>query len=89
MNYLRRHDGMTKYDDDEVFPLWLIDQSAIVRTCIMHYTFRHDHVLDPEELRKSLVRLLHTGDWRKLAGRLRLNVRRTIPPDAVKRRNNP
>jgi hypothetical protein len=67
-----------KLEGDEVFPLHLLDQHTSSQSCIINFTFHYDHLLDVEKLRESLVQLLHTGDWRKLAGRLRINVRENI-----------
>lgn len=59
---------------DEIFPVHLIDQAAIVRSSIINYTFHYDSVLDANRLRDTLLELIQIGDWRKLGGRLRLNV---------------
>lgn len=59
---------------DEIYPVHFIDQASIVRSSLISYTFRYNHVLDARKLRDSLVILLTTGDWKKLAGRLRQNV---------------
>lgn len=59
---------------DEIYPVHFIDQAAIVRSSVISYSFRYEHVLDPQRLRESLSALLSSGDWRKLAGRLRQNV---------------
>ncbi len=40
---------------------------------------RFDDVMDPENLRMSLSRLLEIGDWKKLGARLRMNVSTTNP----------
>ncbi|KAI4861929.1 hypothetical protein F4820DRAFT_460575 [Hypoxylon rubiginosum] len=60
-------------ESDEIYPVHFIDQAAIIRSSIMSYSFRYNHVLDAQKLRDSLVMLLSSGDWRKLAGRLRKN----------------
>ncbi|OTA98481.1 hypothetical protein M426DRAFT_69733 [Hypoxylon sp. CI-4A] len=59
---------------DEIYPVHFIDQATILRSSVISYSFRYEHVLDPQRLRESLVTLLSSGDWRKLAGRLRQNV---------------
>lgn len=61
-------------DEDETFPAHIIDQSGIIRDVINNYVLRYDAVLDPAMLHDSLAALLRTGEWRKLGGRLRLNV---------------
>ncbi|KFY27957.1 hypothetical protein V493_03188 [Pseudogymnoascus sp. VKM F-4281 (FW-2241)] len=53
-----------------VYPLHMFDDTKQVRKMIMPWTFRFDAPLDAEKLRDALARLLDTGDWRKLAGRL-------------------
>lgn len=60
---------------DDVFPVHFIDQAGLIRASIISYTFRYNDVLDPEKLHDSLVRLLEIEDWKKLGGRLRLDVR--------------
>lgn len=67
-------------NDDEIYPVHFIDQGGIIRQSIINYTFRYDAVLDDGKLRDSLVQLLEIGDWQKLGGRLRLNVRGTNLP---------
>lgn len=67
-------------EDDEIYPVHFIDQGGIIRQSIINYTFRYHAVLDPGKLRDSLVQLLEIGDWRKLGGRLRLNVRMAENP---------
>lgn len=60
---------------DDIFPVHFLDQAGIIRGCIVSFTFRYNDVLDPEVLHDALVKLLEIEDWKKLAGRLRLNVR--------------
>lgn len=61
-------------DEYEVYPAHFIDQGGLIRDVISNYVLRYDAVLDPTILHDSLAALLRTGDWRKLGGRLRLNV---------------
>jgi hypothetical protein len=70
------------YDDDEVFPVHYFDDTAEHRSMVMCWTLRFDDILDADALHTSLVKLLDIGDWRKLGGRLRLNVRYPTVPDA-------
>jgi len=63
---------------DTIYPVHFIDQAAIVKSSLISYTFRYDHVLDTKRLRDSLALLLGSGDWRKLGGRLRQNVSDTL-----------
>ncbi|OTA61600.1 hypothetical protein K449DRAFT_395664 [Hypoxylon sp. EC38] len=65
--------GTLSSQSDEIYPVHFIDQAAIVRSSIISYTFRYGCVLDAQKLRESLVALLSSGDWKKLAGRLRRN----------------
>ncbi|KAI0145603.1 hypothetical protein GGR57DRAFT_517093 [Xylariaceae sp. FL1272] len=58
---------------DEVFPVHLIDQTALVRSSLISYTFKYEEVLDAIKLRDSLSILLVSKEWRKLGGRLRVN----------------
>ena len=60
---------------DDVFPVHFIDQAGLIRESIINYTFQFNDVLDAEKLHHSLVNLLGMGDWKKLGGRLRLDVR--------------
>lgn len=60
---------------DDIFPVHFIDQGGIIRASIISYTFRYNDVLVPGKLHDALVKLLGTGEWRKLGGRLRRNVR--------------
>ena len=63
-----------KVPSDEVIPLHYLDDQFYTRALVLHFFSRFDDVLDPEKLRQALDRLLHIGGWRKLGGRLRLNV---------------
>lgn len=64
---------------DEILPMFDFDSRPQVRDIIIGWTLRFDDVLDADVLNVSLSRLLEIGDWRKLGGRLRQNVR-TVPP---------
>jgi hypothetical protein len=59
---------------DQVFPTHCFDDTVPNRHMVMCWTMRFEDVLDVEKLHASLARLLDIGDWRKLGGRLRLNV---------------
>ncbi|KAI8627728.1 hypothetical protein F5Y19DRAFT_441035 [Xylariaceae sp. FL1651] len=58
---------------DEVFPVHLIDQTALVRSSLISYTFKYEQVLDASKLRDSLSTLLASKEWRKVGGRLRVD----------------
>jgi hypothetical protein len=61
-------------DDDEVYPLFFLDNLSTGRVIVLSETLRFDAVLDPIKLRDGLTRLIQHGDWRKLGGRLRARV---------------
>jgi hypothetical protein len=65
-----------KVETDDVYPLHMLDNTEPLRGTVVTWTLRFDDVLDADKLHDSLSRLLDMGDWRKLGGRLRLNVRR-------------
>lgn len=78
MDSLWRMLGKTpqKVETDDVYPLHMLDDTKTLRGIVVTWTLRFDDVLDADTLRDSLSRLLEIGDWRKLGGRLRLNVRK-------------
>ncbi|KAI9035563.1 uncharacterized protein KD926_003265 [Aspergillus affinis] len=61
-------------DPYEAFPVHFIDQAGIIRDSIITYTFRYNYILEPTKLQDALVRLLQSGDWRKMSGRLRRQI---------------
>ncbi|KAH7094420.1 hypothetical protein FB567DRAFT_3133 [Paraphoma chrysanthemicola] len=60
------------FDDDEIFPVGMLDGTKTLRNIVVTWTLRFNDVLDADLLHSSLSRLLETGDWRKAGGRLRL-----------------
>ncbi|KAM0392037.1 hypothetical protein ACHAQC_006850 [Fusarium culmorum] len=66
-------DQQPKFDDDDVYPAMLLDDTKAQRDMILHWTFHFNDVLDAEKLRTSLAMLIDIGDWRKLGGRYRIN----------------
>ncbi|KAJ9136939.1 Transferase family domain-containing protein [Pleurostoma richardsiae] len=58
---------------DEVQPVHFFDDLDSYRGLVMCWTLVFEDVLDAEKLRDALARLLETGEWRRLGGRLRLN----------------
>ncbi|KAJ5027556.1 hypothetical protein PSV08DRAFT_405288 [Bipolaris maydis] len=56
-----------------IYPLHMFDYTNLNRN-IVQWIFRFNDILDPEKLESALVKLLSTGDWRKLGGRLRRNI---------------
>lgn len=61
-------------DDDEVYPLFFLDNLSTGRVIVLSEALRFDAVLDPIKLRDGLTKLIQQGDWRKLGGRLRTQV---------------
>lgn len=61
--------------DHIVYPVHLLDNAHDYRKLFMSYIFRFNNALDSEKLADSLSTLLETGDWKKLGGRFRFNVR--------------
>jgi hypothetical protein len=59
---------------DTIVPLHSLDDNDIFRSIILNFTFCFDDVLDADKLYLSLEKLLSREDWRKLGGRMRLNV---------------
>lgn len=64
----------TVEEPDDLYPLHYFDDTTINRSMIMCWSMKFDDVLDPEALRDSLSQVLDMGDWRKLGGRLKVNV---------------
>jgi hypothetical protein len=65
-----------RVETDQVYPLHMLDDTKTLRGIVVTWTLRFDDVLDADKLHDALSRLLDIGDWRKLGGRLRLNVRK-------------
>ena len=61
-------------DTDEIYPAHMLDDTPTLRSIVVTWMLRFDDVLDADALHASLARLLEIGDWRKLGGRLRLDV---------------
>ncbi|CZS85771.1 unnamed protein product [Fusarium graminearum] len=66
-------DQQPKFDDDDVYPAMLLDDTKAQRDMVLHWTFHFNDVLDTEKLRTSLATLIDIGDWRKLGGRYKIN----------------
>ena len=60
--------------NDDVYPVHYYDDDAMLRSIMVLWSFVYNDVLDAEKLHSSLARLLEKEGWRKLGGRLRLNV---------------
>jgi hypothetical protein len=52
----------------------MLDDTKTLRGIVVTWTLRFNDALDADKLHTSLSRLLEIGDWRKLGGRLRINV---------------
>lgn len=63
-------------DGDTVTPVYAFDDTALNRVMPVCQVLRFPNVMDADTLRTSLGTLLEIGDWRKLRGRWRLDVRR-------------
>jgi len=62
-------------ETDDIYPVHMLDDTKSLRDIVVTWTLRFNDVLDADKLHVSLSRLLEIGDWRKVGGRLRLNVR--------------
>lgn len=60
---------------DEVYPLHFLDNLSTGRVIVLSETLRFDQVLDANKLHDGLAKLIQQGHWRKLGGRLRMQVR--------------
>jgi hypothetical protein len=65
---LRRREQPARVPGDTVIPLVELPPEYY---CTVEVLFRFDHVLDANKLRQSLAKLMETGNWRQLGGRLR------------------
>lgn len=63
-----------RYSDDKIYPLYRLDTTKTLKSIVVTWTLRFDDVLSAEKLHFSLEKLLEIGDWRKVGGRLQLNV---------------
>ncbi|KAF2815249.1 uncharacterized protein BDZ99DRAFT_506437 [Mytilinidion resinicola] len=59
-------------DNDDVYPVHMLDDTKTLRNIVVTWTLRFNDVLDADKLHASLSKLLDIGDWRKVGGRLRL-----------------
>lgn len=64
---------------DDVVLLRHFDDNPIMRKIVVNFVLKFDDVLGPGKLRQALERPVTREDgWRKLTGRLRLNVRTSV-----------
>jgi hypothetical protein len=72
MSLSTERDDTPRQVEDDVYPVFTLDDNETLRGIIVTWTLRFNDVLDAEKLHKSLWRLLESGDWRKLGGRLHM-----------------
>jgi hypothetical protein len=65
-------------DTDEIWRTSWIDESKFIRSVNVCCALRFNDVLDAGKLHDALVRLVEKDGWRKLGGRVRLNVRSLV-----------
>ncbi len=63
-----------RFPTDEVVQGHVLDDTATNREIGMTWTLRFEDVLDADKLHGALARLLEIGNWRKIGGRLKLDV---------------
>lgn len=68
-----------RFEGDDVYPVHTMDSLQTIRDYANIWTLCFNDVLSPELLREALAKLIETGDWRKIGGRLRSRVRKSIP----------
>jgi hypothetical protein len=61
-------------ESDDIYPVHMLDDTKTLRSIVVTWTLCFNDVLDAQKLHASLSRLLEIGDWKKVGGRLRLNV---------------
>lgn len=66
--------GGDKGDGHDIYPLHMLDDTKGCREHFLAWTLRFNDALDAQQLLVALSKLLEIGDWRKLGGRLSLNV---------------
>ncbi|KAI2484674.1 hypothetical protein Ptr902_03614 [Pyrenophora tritici-repentis] len=65
-------DSSHLYENDIVYPVHGLDDTKTFRDTLLTWSMCFNDPLDADKLQKSLTKLLSTGDWKKLGGRLRL-----------------
>jgi hypothetical protein len=63
-----------RIESDDVYPVHMLDNSKTLRSIVVTWTLCFNDSLDADNLHASLSKLLEIGDWRKVGGRLRLQV---------------
>ncbi|KAJ4127830.1 hypothetical protein NW768_008108 [Fusarium equiseti] len=59
---------------DTILPVYYFDDTPLLRNYVQCSTLRFNDVLDAEMLKESLSRVIALPGWRKLGGRVRMNV---------------
>jgi hypothetical protein len=60
---------------DTVIPVFYFDDTPLLRNYVQCSTLRFNDVLNATMLKESLSRVIALPGWRKLGGRIRMNVR--------------
>ena len=63
---------------DTILPVYYFDDTPLLRNYVQCSTLRFNDVLDAEMLKESLSRVIALPGWRKLGGRVRMDVRTPI-----------
>jgi hypothetical protein len=63
---------------DTVLPVFYFDDTPLLRNYVQCSTLRFNDALDATMLRDSLSRVIALPGWRKLGGRIRINVRANL-----------
>lgn len=61
-------------EKDIVIPFHYLDDMWHNKALLLDFTYRFDDLLDADMLKSSLERLMEMDGWRKLGGRVRINV---------------
>jgi hypothetical protein len=59
---------------DMIMPVYYFDDTPLLRNSVQCWALRFNDILDPDMLQRSLSLLIEREGWRKLGGRIRLNV---------------
>jgi hypothetical protein len=65
---------------DTILPVYYFDDTPLLRNCVQCWTLRFNEPLDAGMLHRSLSDVLDRPGWRKLGGRVRMNVRNDVVP---------
>src|SRR5439155_23380183 len=76
LSQLFRTQQQSSCSDNVVYQISRNDEAF--RDHVKYFAFKFDNVLDPDLIQSSLKGLLEIDHWRKLGGRIKLNVRNLI-----------